>query len=101
MAANVDKTSVINGVLSPSKADVDKIVARLQAEIKSNPKVAAQFKANPRATLGAFGLNEDVQHELLRDMGVAAAASICVFTDCIHTCWFTKCYVTHIVITKE
>jgi len=101
MATPRDTTVVVKGVISPSKDDVKKVVERIQSEIKANPKFAQQFSQNPRATIAAFGLNEDVQHELIRDMGVSGAAALpCVFTECIHTCWFTDCIITHITTKK-
>lgn len=93
-------TTVVRGVLTPSKVDADKILKRLQQDVATNPKIAQAFQTHPRATLSAYGLNLDAQHELLRDAGMNVA-ELCIFTDCIHTCWFTKCYVTHIVITKD
>jgi hypothetical protein len=101
MAAPGTRATVIKGVVYPSRAQVNQVVAQLKSQLAASPQQAEQFKKDPRSVLAAFGLNEDVQRELLQDMGTTAAASICVFTDCYHTCWFTKCYVTHIVIVKD
>jgi len=94
-------TAVVKGVVAPSLADVKKVVTRLRKEVNTNPALAKKFKKDPRGVLSAFGLNEDVQNELLRDMGVTGNAAICWFTECYHTCWFTKCVFTHLVVEKE
>jgi hypothetical protein len=97
MPKNIESPKVTKGALFPGAQDVAKIVKNLQTQIQVDPKLAKNFKSNPRGVLGALGLNEDVQTELLRDAGITAALP-CVFTKCIHTCWFTKCILTHIVI---
>jgi hypothetical protein len=98
---NVAVTGVVKGTIAPNKADALKVAARVRRDLNKNPKLRKQFWKNPRGVLGAYGLNADVQRELLQDAGVSEAGAICVFTDCIHTCWFTKCYVTHIVIKRD
>ena len=92
------RTGVVKGAIFPSHEDIKEVVARVRREIKGNRKFAEKFKSNPRRTLGALGLNEDVQTELLHEAGISA---ICWFTDCIHTCWCTKCCLTHLVFEKE
>jgi hypothetical protein len=100
--ASIEHSGVVKGALFPGKADALKIAEKIQTDIRTNPTVAAHYKANPRATLAAYGLNTDLQNEFLHDAGTKAGAEeICIFTDCIHTCWFTKCYVTRIVIEKD
>lgn len=94
-------TSAVRGVIAPNKEDVRKVVAKLRRDLNASPKIKKQFKQDPRALLGAYGINGDVQNELLNDIGVNVEALPCIFTDCIHTCWFTKCVLTHIVIKKE
>jgi hypothetical protein len=101
MARPGDKTEIVDGVIYPSKADVEKVVAKLQSEVKSNPKIAEKFKTNPRGTLAAFGLNEDVQNELLHDMHIKPVeGEWCIITSigCLQTCWFTACALTNVHI---
>jgi hypothetical protein len=93
-------TVVKKGAIFPSTEDVKKVVAKLRRELKDDPRKYAKFKRNPRAFLGALGLAEDVQNELINDMGLPSTA-LCIFTNCIHTCWFTKCVLTKIVIKRE
>jgi len=97
MAAR-DKAVVIKGILYPSNKDVKAIVASLQRKVKADPTIAKQFKKDPRRTLAAFGLNEDVQTELLRDMGLKTTARWCICTDCCKTCWCTACCITDVVV---
>ncbi len=92
------ETKLVDGVLYPSLADVRKAVDRIQKEIKSNSKFSHELKASPRAVLGAFGISEDVQNELLSDMAIETHASSCYIT-CITTCWFTNCVITSIHIS--
>jgi len=92
------ETKLVEGVLYPSLADVRKAVERLQKEMKSNAKISRDLQATPREILGAFGLNEDVQNELLSDMALETHASSCYLT-CITTCWFTNCVITSIHIS--
>ena len=96
-----DQTTVVKGILFPSNEDIKKIVSSLRRKVKTDPKIASQFKKDPRRTLGALGLNEDVQVELLRDMGVKAPAlrAWCICTDCCKTCWCSACCVTDVGIS--
>jgi hypothetical protein len=89
-----------NGVIVPSEEDVKKVIAKLRREMKGNPRRFAAFKRNPRAMLGALGLNEDVQAELIREMGLATALP-CIFTNCHITCIFTKCISTRLILMKD
>jgi hypothetical protein len=93
---------VIKGVLYPSDEHVKSVVASLQRKVKADPKMAKQFKKDPRRTLAALGLNEDIQVELLREMGMKSNARLswCVCTDCCKTCWCTACCITDINITR-
>jgi hypothetical protein len=97
-----DKSAVIKGFLYPSEKDIKSVVASLQRHIKTDPNMAKQFKRDPRRTLGSFGLNEDVQRELLQDMGLKTRASLewCICTGCCDTCWCTGCCITNINITR-
>jgi hypothetical protein len=100
--ATKPKASVVRGVVAaPTKEDVRKIVAKLRRDLKGSRSITKQWKQDPRSVLGAYGLNADVQNELLRDAGVNVAALPCIFTECIHTCWFTDCVLTHIVVKKD
>lgn len=91
---------VIKGVLYPSNEDIKSIVASLQRKVKTDPKVARLLKKDPRRTLAAFGLNEDVQRELLRDMGMKARIrpEWCICTECCFTCYCTSCCTTEVCI---
>jgi hypothetical protein len=91
------ETKLVDGVLYPSLADVRKAVDRIQKEIKSHSKFSDELKANPRAVLGAFGISEDVQNELLSDMALETHED-CYIT-CTTTCWFTRCVITTIHIS--
>jgi stage V sporulation protein SpoVS len=97
-----DKAAVIKGVLYPSGKDIQTIVASLQRKLKTDPKTAERFKKNPRRMLAAFGLNEDLQRELLGEMGLKTSTTLewCVCTDCCNTCWCTGCCITEINITR-
>jgi hypothetical protein len=92
------ETKLVDGVLYPSLADVRKAVERIQKEIKSNSKFSSDLQATPREVLGAFGISEDVQIELLSDMALQDHASSCYIT-CLTTCWFTNCVITSIHIS--
>lgn len=92
------ETRLVEGVLYPSMADVRAAVERLQKELKSNAKFSQDLKASPRAVLGALGISEDVQTELLSDMALETHAASCFFS-CITTCWFTNCVITSIHIS--
>ena len=75
---------------------VDANTARTAAgEIKqlldSNPQLAAQFQQNPRLFLGGYGLNGDVQNELLSDPGAQAKHR---YHADVHYCWFSSCCIT-------
>jgi hypothetical protein len=98
VAQSGDKATVINGVLYPSYKDIKTIVTSLRRKVKADPHIAKQFKKDPRRTLAAFGLNEDVQNELLRDMGLKTALRFCICTGCCDTCWCTGCCITSISI---
>ena len=99
MAQSGDTATVIKGLLYPSHQDIKTIITSLQRKVKTDPKIAKQFKKDPRNTLAALGLNEDVQHELLRDMGLQSVAlNICICTACCKTCWCTACCITDISI---
>jgi hypothetical protein len=100
MAQPGENTSVVKGSLFAGHNDIKSIVANLQKTVKADPKIAAKFKSDPRGVLAALGLNEDLQRELLRDMGIQQPLGICWFTDCIHTCWCTKCCITHLVVAE-
>jgi hypothetical protein len=102
MAQLKNKTAVVKGILYPGDKDIKAVVASLQRKVKADPKMAKQFKKDPRRTLAAFGLNEDVQTELLRDMGMKTSARLafCICTDCCKTCWCTDCCITDINITR-
>jgi hypothetical protein len=78
------------------------IISSLQLKVKTDPHIAQQFKKDPRRTLAAFGLNEDVQIELLREMGIKTSARLswCACTDCCNSCWCTGCCITEINITR-
>ena len=92
------ETKLVDGVLYPSLADVRQAVDRIQKEIKSHSKFSDELKANPRAVLGAFGISEDVQNELLSDMAIESHGVSCYIT-CLTTCWFTNCVITSIHIS--
>jgi hypothetical protein len=94
----VKTTRAVKGVIAPSKDDALKVVARVRRDLKADPRLGKRFLKNPRGLLGAYGLNEDVQRELLRDAGVKDSVAICWFTDCFHTCYFTDCVFTHLVM---
>ena len=98
MAQSGDKTTVIKGLLYPSDKDIKAIVTSLQSKVKKDPRIAKQFQKDPRRTLAALGLNEDVQTELLRDMGLKTALRFCICTGCCDTCWCTGCCITDISI---
>lgn len=102
MASPKTKSAVVKGVLYPSHADIKSVVSSIQRKVKANPKVAAQFKKNPRGFLASAGLNEDVQRELLSEMGMKSSKllSWCVCTDCCKTCWCTACCITNVNITR-
>jgi hypothetical protein len=91
-----NKTAVVKGILYPSDKDIKAIVASLQRKVKAHPELAKQFKKDPRRTLGAFGLNEDVQRELLQDTGINTSVRLewCVCTGCRKPCWCTACCMT-------
>jgi hypothetical protein len=76
----------------PALADVRTIATRLRKDLKTNRKLAASFKRQPRLVLGALGLNEDVQNELLVE--ARQTASSC-WISCIKTCWFSDCVCTN------
>jgi hypothetical protein len=96
------KSTVVKGVLYPSHTDVKSVVASIQRRVKADRKTAAQFKKNPRSFLASAGLNEDVQRELLGEMGMKAASRLswCICTDCCKTCWCTACCITDVNITN-
>jgi|SRR5580692_8643620 hypothetical protein len=102
MAQSRDEATVIKGVLYPSSKDIKAIVTSLQRKVKADPAIAKLFKKDPRRTLATFGLNEDVQSELLREMGVKGTAAVlpkwCICTACCKTCWCTGCCITNIHI---
>jgi hypothetical protein len=102
MAQPRSKAAVVKGILYPSNKDIKSVVASLQRKVKTDRAMAKQFKKDPRRTLASFGLNEDVQRELLQEMGMKTSARLafCVCTDCCKTCWCTDCCITDINITR-
>jgi len=105
MAGLGDKTTVIKvrevgSLLYPSRKDIKTIVTSLQRKVKTDGRIAMQFRKDPRRTLAALGLNEDVQTELLRDMGLRTVARWCICTGCCKTCWCTACCITNIIIRR-
>lgn len=99
MKQHKDKAAVIKGVLYPSDDHIKAVVASLRRRVKADPKLAKQLRKDPRRSLAAFGLNEDVQRELLRDMGVKTKAGLdfCVCTHCCFTCYCTQCCTTEMM----
>jgi hypothetical protein len=102
MAQARNKAAVVKGILYPSHEDIKAVVASLQRKVRTDPKMAQEFKKDPRRFLAGSGLNEDVQSELLREMGMKARVklALCLCTDCCRTCWCTDCCITDINITR-
>lgn len=102
MAKPKTESAVLKGILYPSHQDIKAVVAAVQRKVKADPKIARQFKNNPRSFLAAAGLNEDIQRELLSEMGMKAtkAAAWCICSSCCKTCWCTACCITEINITR-
>ena len=102
MAQARNKAAVVKGILYPSDKDIKAVVASLQRKVRTDPKMAQEFKRDPRRFLAGSGLNEDVQSELLREMGMKARVklALCLCTDCCRTCWCTDCCITDINITR-
>jgi hypothetical protein len=98
-----DKSVFSSGALYPSSGEIRKIVKSLQKKVKEDKEVAKLFKKDPRRTIAQFGVNEDVQNQLLREMNLTARASLrwCVCTSCCKTCWTSACCLTRIVIVIE
>jgi hypothetical protein len=98
-----EKAVFSKGAFYPSNDDIKKIVKSLQKKVREDRKVAKLFKKDPRRTLANFGVNEDVQSQLLKEMDLATPAALrwCICTDCCKTCWTTACCITKIVITIE
>jgi|ERR1700679_1874877 hypothetical protein len=102
MKQKKDKSAVIKGILYPSDKDIKAVVASLQRKVRKDPKMAQEFKRDPRRFLVGSGLNEDVQGESLREMGLKARdkLALCFCTGCCTTCWCTDCCITEINITR-
>jgi hypothetical protein len=98
---DVTPTGVLKGTIFPNRADALKVADRIGRDLTTNPTLRKAFWQDPRGVLGAYGLNADLQRELLQDADITVISPLCIFTDCYHTCWFTKCYVTRIVVVKD
>jgi hypothetical protein len=87
---------VDRGIVVPNAAAVSAVVNELRQRLRANPALMSQFQKDPRLVLGAFGLSEDVQTELIREarMILPDEPKQCTLT-CWHTCWFTDCAFTH------
>ena len=87
------------GFVIPTEADFKKAVARLKRELPANPKLAQAFRRNPRGVLGAMGLFEDAQRQLLLEANLRS--NICWFT-CAVTCYCgtDACCLTQIIINS-
>ena len=86
--------TVKKGRVVPDTATIRKVAKFLATELKTDKKLAAQFKRDPRGVLGGRGLPFDVQTELLSDFGRPARISICEIT-----CICSGCCVTSINIS--
>jgi hypothetical protein len=85
---------IINGAIAPDHATALAVVSQFVDQLRADPQRLVAFRSNPRGALGALGLNEDIQNEVMVDAATAKEAD-CLFT-CVTTCWFTDCAITNI-----
>ncbi len=93
------------GVVTLNHAAVRAIAGKLRDRLKRSPSLRRRFFANPRELLGAVGLNEEAQLEILRvdadfkmrESPFVDAAFLdfclctgCCCTSCCLTCWSTS-----------
>jgi hypothetical protein len=83
--------SVRNGFLVPSPAGARAMVKGLRTAMKSDSRLKAEFKKNPRTVLAARGFTREMQNELLIEMGKpvrVSASEGCGCTGCCATSSF-------------
>lgn len=93
------------GVIQMNHAAVRAVAGRLRDRMMKSPSLKRRFFANPRELLGAVGLNEEAQLEILRvdadfkmrDSPFVNPAFLdfcfctsCCCTSCCLTCWSTN-----------
>jgi uncharacterized protein YciI len=94
-----------SGVVMVNHAAVRAVAGKLRDRMKKSPSLRRRFFANPRELLGAVGLNEEAQLEILRvdaDFKMANSPFVnpafldfcfctsCCCTSCCLTCWSTS-----------
>ena len=79
--------------ITPGTDEIKKTVSSLQRSLRTDPGLAEKFRTHPRAVLGALGLNEDLQSQLLHEAGIVVEREGCWFT-CIFTCEFSCIFTT-------
>jgi hypothetical protein len=97
MIARVDA----NGVVNLNARAIRAVVSRLSENMRRNAVLRERFFDNPRQVLGAVGLNEEIQNELLQNefrLGntpffQSRLLGWCICTDCCTT----SCCITTII----
>lgn len=82
------QATVVNGYLIPDRDDVKAVLQQLQADMKNDARLAAEYRLNPRQVLGSRGLALDVQNEWIDENDAQAG--------CVSTCVCTGCCITNI-----
>jgi hypothetical protein len=96
--AGVDVTS---GVVALNASAIRTVAERLRDDMRRNAVLRERFFDNPRQVLGAVGLNEEIQNELLQNdfnLGNTPFSQVrlqewcvttqCCCTNCCLTSWF-------------
>jgi len=90
-----------NGVPFASTEDVVRIIENIQQRTSTDYEFSAKFfdDCQVHDVLGRYGLSEDVQKEFLRSANRPEAAEASLI-GCWHTCWFSDCCISSIVINR-
>jgi hypothetical protein len=91
---------LVNGALVPDADTVRSMLWTLSQKMKDDPRLAEAFRTDPHRVLGEIGLNNEIQRQAIKDLGVELPEG-CVFSDCVLTdyCIATNCFVTNIVVS--
>lgn len=79
--------SIREGAIDPGINTVRKVARSIEKRVKQDREFAKSFRERPSLVLSAYGLNEDIRRELIREASLAATD--CDFLSCISTCWYT------------